>query len=96
VFPKATEQPTDAGRYEHGPQRPLAEELLAGTHGAVDCVAALLAAFRGGFAHLPKFLLGRVPDGLAHFLKVVSHFLGLFAKLITCGSHYVFLSPERL
>ena len=56
---------------------------------AVDLVSPLLAVFRGSLAHLPELLLGRVPHGPAHFLKVFSHFFRLFSQPFTRGRHVV-------
>ena len=50
AFPKAAEQPADAGRYQDGPQWLLADVLLAGAGDAVGLVLHLLAVFRGCFA----------------------------------------------
>ena len=60
--------------------------MLAGARNAVNFVSPLLAVFRGLFAHLPKRLPGGVPDGPAHFLKVVLDFQRLFAKAPTLSS----------
>ena len=87
AFPEATEQPADAGRYQDGPQRTLANELLAGAFDAAEFLSPLLAACRGLFARLPKLRMGGVPDGPAHFLKVFGHFFRLVARLIICGRH---------
>jgi len=80
-------QPADANGEQYGRQRPLPDELLAGARGTVDFLLPLPTVFCGFFAHLPKLLLGSVPHGSAHSLKLFSHFFRLFAKLVTCGRH---------
>jgi hypothetical protein len=80
-------QPADAGRRHDGPQRPLADELLASARKAVDFVSPFLQVFRGFLTHLRKPLRGGAPDGFAHFLKVVLHLPRVLAKLIACSSH---------
>jgi len=74
-FKKATEQPADAGRKQDGPQRPLADEMLAGTREAVNCFSSLSQYSAASLVHLPELLLDRVPYGLAHFMQVFSYFL---------------------
>ena len=60
AFPKTTEQPLDADRHQDRPQRPIADELLAGARHTVNFVSSLLIVFRGYFANLLKLVLGNV------------------------------------
>ena len=92
---KATEQPADACRDQDGRQRPLPEELLAGARDAVDFVSPLLTVFRGSLAHLPELLLGSVPYGPAHFLKVfVTSFACLPSRLLVVDMCFPFIRDE--
>jgi hypothetical protein len=81
AFPKATEQPAAACRNQYGRERPLSDELLAGTRGTVDFFLRLPTVFRGFIAHLPEFLLGSVPHDPAHFLQVCPFSAGLQSRL---------------
>jgi hypothetical protein len=85
--PRATQQKADADRNQYGLDWQPPNEVSHGVLCVAHLFASLFAAFRGVLAQLSELLLGSVPYGPAHFLKVFRHFFRLFAKLITCGKH---------
>jgi hypothetical protein len=85
--PKATEQPSDGDRHQDRPQRPVADELLAGARHTINFLSSLLIVFRGDCANLLQLILSSLPGSGPHLLKIFFHFPCLFSKPVTGGSH---------